>query len=52
MCRPVLKRPVYNLEGERHTICSFDQTQIAKGYVLYDRLLAEGGRSFLKPARR
>jgi hypothetical protein len=27
---------VYNLEQERHTISSFDQTHIVKGFVLYD----------------
>jgi hypothetical protein len=40
---------VYNLEGERHTICSFDQTQIAKGYALYDLPLGRG-RAFLSQA--
>jgi hypothetical protein len=33
---------VDNLESERHTICSFDQTQIAKGYVLYDLPFGRG----------
>jgi hypothetical protein len=33
---------VYNLEGERHTICSFDQTQIAKGYVVYELPFGRG----------
>src|SRR6202044_1929417 len=27
---------IYNLAQERHTISSFDQTQIAKGYILYE----------------
>jgi len=33
---------VYDLGGDRHTICSFDQKQIAKGYVLYDLPFGRG----------
>jgi hypothetical protein len=41
---------VYNLQQERHTISDFDQTNVVKGYVLYElpfgrgkTLLANGG---------
>jgi Carboxypeptidase regulatory-like domain len=33
---------VYNLQLERHTISSFDQTHIVKGYVLYDLPFGRG----------
>lgn len=33
---------VYDLQRERHTICSFDQTNIAKGYVLYELPFGRG----------
>jgi hypothetical protein len=33
---------VYNLQLERHTISSFDQTHIVKGYVLYELPLGRG----------
>jgi hypothetical protein len=33
---------VYNLASERHTVCSFDQKQIAKGYVLYELPFGRG----------
>jgi hypothetical protein len=35
---------VYDLNGERHTICSFDQKHIVKGYVLYELPLGRGRR--------
>jgi hypothetical protein len=34
---------VYNLNQERHTICSFDQKHIVKGYVLYELPFGRGG---------
>ena len=37
---------VYNLEQERHTISSFDQKHVVKGYVLYE-LPFGPGRTFL-----
>ncbi|HYA63439.1 MAG TPA: hypothetical protein VED66_09545, partial [Candidatus Sulfotelmatobacter sp.] len=40
---------VYNLNEERHTICSFDQKHIVKGYVLYELPFGRGG-SFLSNA--
>jgi hypothetical protein len=33
---------VYDLESERHTLCSFDQRQIAKGFVLYELPFGHG----------
>jgi len=33
---------VYNLEQERHTISSFDQTHVVKGFVLYDLPFGRG----------
>jgi hypothetical protein len=33
---------VYNLQQERHTISSFDQTHIVKGYVLYELPFGRG----------
>lgn len=33
---------VYNLEQERHTISSFDQTHVVKGYVMYDLPFGKG----------
>jgi hypothetical protein len=33
---------VYNLQQERHTISSFDQTHIVKGYVMYELPLGRG----------
>ena len=33
---------VYNLNLERHTVCSFDQKNIVKGYVLYDLPFGRG----------
>jgi hypothetical protein len=33
---------VYNLDHERHTISSFDQTHIVKGYVLYELPFGRG----------
>lgn len=33
---------VYNLQKERRTICSFDQTNIVKGYVLYELPFGRG----------
>ena len=33
---------VYNLAEERHTICSFDQKHIVKGYVLYELPFGRG----------
>ena len=33
---------VYGLQKERHTICSFDQKNIAKGYVLYELPFGRG----------
>lgn len=35
---------IYNLEQERHTISSFDQTHVVKGYVLYDLPFGHGKR--------
>jgi Carboxypeptidase regulatory-like domain len=37
---------IYNLAQERHTISSFDQTQIAKGYILYELPLGRGKALF------
>jgi hypothetical protein len=37
---------VYNLGQERHTISSFDQTHIVKGYILYELPLGRGKRLF------
>ena len=33
---------VYNLAAERHTICSFDETHIVKGFVLYQLPFGRG----------
>jgi len=33
---------VYNLQQERHTISSFDQTHVVKGYVLYELPFGRG----------
>jgi hypothetical protein len=33
---------VYNLQQERHTISSFDQTHIVKGYVVYELPFGRG----------
>ena len=33
---------VYNLAAERHTICSFDETHIVKGFVLYELPFGRG----------
>ncbi|HKE08213.1 MAG TPA: TonB-dependent receptor [Candidatus Acidoferrum sp.] len=33
---------LYDLEGERHTICSFDQKHIVKGYALYELPFGRG----------
>jgi hypothetical protein len=33
---------VYALDRERHTMCSFDQTHIGKGYVLYELPFGRG----------
>jgi len=33
---------IYNLQSERHTISSFDQTHIVKGYVLYELPMGRG----------
>jgi hypothetical protein len=40
---------IYNLEKERHTIASFDQTHVVKGYVVYDLPFGKG-RSLLSEA--
>jgi hypothetical protein len=40
---------VYNLQKERNTISSFDQTHVLKGYVAYDVPLGRG-RTFLNNA--
>lgn len=40
---------VYNLNLERQTICSFDQENVVKGYVLYDLPFGRG-RSLLSDA--
>ncbi len=40
---------IYNLEKERHTIASFDQTHVVKGYIVYDLPFGKG-RSFLSEA--
>jgi hypothetical protein len=37
---------VYNLQQERKTIASFDQTHIVKGYVLYDLPFGHGKKFF------
>lgn len=33
---------VYNLDQERHTVSSFDQTHIVKGYVIYELPMGRG----------
>ena len=40
---------LYNLEKERHTIASFDQTHIVKGYIL-DELPFRKGKSLMADA--
>ena len=40
---------IYNLEKERHTIASFDQTHVVKGYIVYDLPFGKG-KSFLSEA--
>jgi hypothetical protein len=40
---------IYNLEKERHTIASFDQTHVVKGYVVYDLPFGKG-KSLLSEA--
>jgi hypothetical protein len=40
---------VYNLEQERHTISSFDQTHVVKGFVMYDLPFGRG-RAYLSNA--
>jgi hypothetical protein len=40
---------IYNLEHERHTISSFDQTHVVKGYALYELPFGRG-RTWLSDA--
>ena len=40
---------IYNLEKERHTIASFDQTHVVKGYIVYELPFGQG-KSLLSEA--